>query len=52
MKIYLATWVEENQRVSLDKKESLHRLLSYFFIKKEIDFLKEYTEKSNENIFS
>ena len=43
MKIYFATWTEENQRWSLDKKKARRRLLSYYFIKDEAaNYLKRY----------
>lgn len=32
MKIYLATWLEDNQGVTLTEAGYEHRLLSYFFI--------------------
>ena len=33
MKIYLATWTEQNQGVSLTKVGGHHRLISFFFFK-------------------
>ena len=32
MKIYLATWLEQNQGVTLTKANYIKRLISYFFI--------------------
>jgi len=32
MKIYLATWLEQNQGVTLTKANYINRLMSYFFI--------------------
>ena len=33
MKIYLATWLEDNQAKTLTKANYKERLLSYFFVK-------------------
>ena len=44
MKIYLATWLEDNQGVTLTKVGNKRRLISYFFLKDSNDFLKEYIE--------
>lgn len=33
MKIFFATWQEQNQGESLSKKKAENRLLSYFFIR-------------------
>lgn len=32
MKIYFATWTEDNQRVSLNARGARRRLLSYYFL--------------------
>ena len=48
MKIYLATWMEDNQGKSLTKAKNCNRLLSYFFIlsgKSVKGFLKAYVLK-------
>jgi hypothetical protein len=43
MKIYLATWTEQNQGVSLSKVNYKTRLLSYFFLKgSKIKSIKDY----------
>ena len=33
MRIYLATWLEDNQGISLTKVSARHRLMSFFFIR-------------------
>ena len=33
MKIYLATWLEDNQAITLTKVDYRNRLMSYFFLK-------------------
>ena len=47
MRIYLASWTEENQKTSLDKMGYDTRLLSYFFIREAKDFLFKYVEADN-----
>jgi len=43
MKIYLATWLEDNQGKSLTKIGSVNRLMSFFFLKENPkNFLKQY----------
>ena len=43
MKIFLATWLEDNQGLTLSKANAKNRLLSYFFLKEtSINFLKKY----------
>lgn len=43
MKIFLATWLEDNQGLTLDKINAKNRLLSYFFLKEtSLNFLKKY----------
>lgn len=46
MKIYLATWIEENQGVSLSKQGARQRLMSYFFIR---DMARSYLTKYIKN---
>jgi hypothetical protein len=36
MKIFLATWLEHNQGVTLTKARAKNRLMSYFFIKDDL----------------
>jgi len=44
MKIYLATWLEANQAVTLTKAQAENRLMSYFFISQDKDFdVRAYT---------
>ena len=46
MKIFLATWLEDNQGKSLTENNNVRRLMSYYFIKtgsKNFD-LKRYVE--------
>ena len=38
MRIYLATWLEHNQAVTLTKMNYTRRLMSYFFIKQDEKF--------------
>ena len=46
VKIYLATWLEDNQGKTLTKISNKNRLLSYFFIKQNEKFdLREYARK-------
>lgn len=46
MKIYLATWLEDNQGKTLTKIDYKNRLLSYFFIQQDKNFdLREYVIK-------
>jgi len=42
MKIYLATWLEQNQGVTLTKANYTQRLMSYFFISQGKFDAKEY----------
>lgn len=45
MRIFLATWLEENQAVSLTKQNAKHRLMSYYFlreIKNDPNYVKRY----------
>ena len=43
MKIYLVTWLEDNQGATLTKVGSRNRLMSFFFLKDtERNFLKRY----------
>ncbi|MDD5053491.1 MAG: hypothetical protein PHO27_12220 [Sulfuricurvum sp.] len=45
MIIYLATWLEDNQGVTLTKTGAFTRLISYFFLKKQnSDIVQEYVE--------
>lgn len=45
MKIYLATWTEENQKKSLNRMNCLTRLLSFFFVKNEHKgWIRDYAE--------
>jgi hypothetical protein len=45
MKIYLATWTEDNQGETLTKAGAKDRLMSYYFLKDvRKGFLKEYVE--------
>ena len=41
MKIYLATWLEDNQGETLTKINCKNRLMSYYFLK-DFKFLKQY----------
>ncbi len=51
MKIYLATWLEDNQGKTLTKVDYSNRLLSYFFLKEAKDnFLKLYVKFGKVNI--
>lgn len=46
MKIFLATWLEDNQGKTLTKIDYRNRLLSYFFISQNNQFdLKTYVRK-------
>lgn len=43
MRVYLATWAEDNQGEGLSSVGSVHRLMSYFFLERERkDFLADY----------
>jgi len=43
MKIYLATWLEDNQGTTLTKVGAKNRLMSFFFLKDtKRNFLKRY----------
>jgi hypothetical protein len=45
MRIYLATWLEDNQGATLSKAGGDRRLMSYYFLKAVVDpsrFLREY----------
>jgi len=43
MRIFLATWAEDNQGMGLTKSGCEDRLMSYWFVSKEIkNFLKSY----------
>ena len=47
MKIYFATWLEDNQGVSLTKQNAKHRLMSYYFlrtVKNNSNYVKRYVE--------
>lgn len=47
MKIFLATWLEENQAVSLTNQNARHRLMSYYFlkqIKNDPGYVKRYAK--------
>jgi len=45
LNIYFATWMEDNQGVTLTNIEANKRLLSYFFLREiKSDFLKKYVE--------
>lgn len=58
MKIFLATWLEDNQGKTLTKIDYRNRLLSYFFISQSNQFdLKTYVRRGiiktkNEDISS
>lgn len=41
MIIYLATWMEDNQGITLTKVGNTQRLMSYFFLK-DINILQDY----------
>jgi hypothetical protein len=46
VKIFLATWTEENQGVTLTKADCKKRLLSYFFLQSaKIKSIKTYVLK-------
>ena len=46
MRIYLATWLEHNQAVTLTNMNYTRRLMSYFFIKQDEKFdPREYVRK-------
>ncbi len=46
MRIYLATWLEDNQGTTLTDVGSDKRLLSYYFVKEAPpDFIDRYAEK-------
>ena len=56
MKIFLATWTEDNQGETLSKVDYKNRLMSYFFLRdvKDDDFVLEYVfrgkvRRKNEN---
>lgn len=45
MKIFLATWTEDNQGQTLTKAEAFNRLLSYYFLQqleKKDEFIETY----------
>jgi len=47
VRIFLATWLEENQGVSLTKQNAKHRLMSYYFLrtlKNDPNYIKRYVE--------
>ena len=44
MKIYLATWLEQNQGVTLTKANYVKRLMSYFFISQGKFDIREYVK--------
>jgi hypothetical protein len=45
MKIYLATWLEDNQGITLTNVGYNRRLLSYYFIREAApDFLNQYSK--------
>lgn len=45
MKIYLATWLEDNQGLTLTEQGSNRRLLSYYFLKDApADFMEKYSQ--------
>jgi hypothetical protein len=47
MRVYLATWLEDNQGVTLTKAGATNRLLSFFFLlQREID-LEGYVENGS-----
>lgn len=41
MRIYLATWLEDNQSVSLTKVKAMCRLMSFFFLR-DFSAFKQY----------
>jgi hypothetical protein len=46
MKIYLATWTEDNQGETLSKAGVEHRLMSYYFLKEAKEsFLPQYVKE-------
>ena len=44
MKIHLATWLEDNQGVTLTKANYINRLMSYFFISQGKFNIREYVK--------
>ena len=42
MKIYLSTWLEESQKEALNKVGYIYRLFSFFFLRQEKGFLRQY----------
>jgi len=47
VRIFLATWLESNQAVSLTKQNAKHRLMSYYFLrtlKNDPQYVKRYVE--------
>jgi hypothetical protein len=42
MRIYFATWIEQNQGVTLSKKKATNRLISYFFLRDGKNNLHKY----------
>jgi len=44
MKIYLATWLEDNQGKTLTKAQNKNRLMSYFFISQGKFDIEKYVE--------
>lgn len=45
MKIYLATWLGDNQGKSLTEMRGFNRLLSYFFIRQSGMDVKQYVKQ-------
>jgi len=46
MKIFLATWLEDNQAITLTKAGAKNRLMSYFFLKEvPKTFIPEYVQE-------
>jgi hypothetical protein len=46
MRIFLATWLEDNQGLSLQKKGARNRLMSYYFLREaKKDILPQYVMK-------
>lgn len=45
MKIYLATWLEDNQGKTLTEEGNTQRLMSFYFLKEApVDFLDKYVQ--------
>ena len=48
MKLYLASWLEQSQGVSLTNQNAIHRLLSFFFLKQykgdSCEYLRNYVK--------